>query len=162
MKAIKYILFGLLGLIVVLGVALFIWYKGTEAEPELHIIPSDYEGPVVIIFGDTNGQAKTYEDGFRVYKIPDHGILVTQFERQTGYIRPGKLKYVYESSEGERTEIPYVDVNPEQDLSSSEVCVFQKQLSAQWERYLVGRRGSGERLYKEMEELTNKAMVGRK
>lgn len=53
-------------------------------ENEVYILPENYTGYVVIIFGQKNGLEKKYENGKRIYEIPPSGILKTQFEADYG------------------------------------------------------------------------------
>lgn len=83
----------------VVWMAFWLWYQ--SAEDELHILPNTFEGCVIILFNEPNGEAKEYnEDGDRVYRIPKNGILKTQFKHEEGwrhdkYIRENKQKIRY-------------------------------------------------------------------
>jgi hypothetical protein len=57
-----------------------------KAEPEEYLIPAGFAGKVNILFGRSDGTAKEYEGGRRVYKIPSTGILLTQFNATAGFI----------------------------------------------------------------------------
>ncbi len=74
-------------LVMMLNVALY------RAEPEIHLLPLGFTGPVVIIHGDSTGAPAEYEDGARVYRIPDTGVLRTQFEANQGWHKPPRLFY---------------------------------------------------------------------
>jgi len=69
-----------------------------QAEPETYIIPESFTGKVNIIFNRKEGSEKKYEDGRRVYEVPNDGILLTQFTTNDGFIN---RKYYYKSQSGE-------------------------------------------------------------
>ncbi len=76
------------------------------AEPEIHLIPKGYVGPIKIVFGAVNGKAKKYENGFRVYEMDEYGILYTQFKWNRGAFQPNKTrKYYYIGKDGSRQQI---------------------------------------------------------
>lgn len=127
-----------------------------QAEPEIHLIPKGYKGPVIIIFDEKNGKPEKYEDGSRVYEIPKDGILRTQFKQQKeGYIAPGKLKYYY-YDEGSRAEIEYLQ-STQNVADDGKNYVFGKELSQKTVRYLVGKLNEGDAYFsalrKKIEEL---------
>src|SRR5687767_10881838 len=94
-----------------------------KAEPEIHLIPKGYKGPVIIIFEDKQGEPVKYEDGKRVYKIPLDGVLRTQFKKQLGNIAPGELKYYNYDAKG-REEINYLQST--KGITDSTTYVFSK------------------------------------
>lgn len=81
-----------------------------EAEDTIRLIPDGYEGAVLIIFNQEDGTPKEYEDGKRVYRIPDDGVLKTQFEPNSGI---QKHQFYYVKDNGDRTEIPFIMVQGE-------------------------------------------------
>jgi hypothetical protein len=48
-------------------------------EALIYYIPYGYIGSLLIVYDQKNGQAKEYEDGRRVYRFDQNGILLTQF-----------------------------------------------------------------------------------
>ena len=73
-------------------------------ENEVCILPENYIGYVVIIFGQVEGSEKKYENGKRVYEIPPSGILKTQFEADYG--RSDFPEFYYRNIQ-EENRIPY-------------------------------------------------------
>jgi len=53
-------------------------------ENEVYILPDNYIGYVIIIFGQEEGSEKKYFNGKRIYDIPDSGILKTKFDANYG------------------------------------------------------------------------------
>lgn len=94
---IKYIL--VTGVCLVLGSCKF-------AEDSIWLIPEGYVGPVIIIFNQPEGAPKKYENGKRVYEIPENGILRTRFGPNNGI---QKHWYFYVNADGNRTPIEYID-----------------------------------------------------
>jgi hypothetical protein len=119
-----------------------------RAEPEMHVLPKGFQGYVIIVFNDPNGQDEKYEDGFRVYEIPSNGILRTKFEFQDGWIANGKLKYYYNSS-GVKEEINYINLEKEAKDSSANY-IHGKELSKGCVRYIVSPLKKGDTYFEEM------------
>jgi hypothetical protein len=81
------------------------WFIFSRAEPEIHLIPDGYVGPVVIAFDRDDGTPKKYEDRTRVYEIPADGILKTKFPRNDGTHHSWKFYYV--KADGTKHDLPY-------------------------------------------------------
>lgn len=128
------------------SILLFLSSCVNKAEPEVHLIPKGYKGPVIIIFEDKQGKPEKYEDGKRVYEIPADGVLRTQFKKQQEFIAPGDLKYYYYDGNG-RQEINYLQ-STQEFADSSSTYVFSKELSHSTVRYLVGKVSEGDAYYK--------------
>ena len=74
------------------------------ADPEIHLIPEGFTGPVAIVFRAIDGEPAATEDGARLYRIPADGILLTQAEPNIG-ISPAWHFFLVAAS-GERTGDP--------------------------------------------------------
>jgi hypothetical protein len=61
-------------------VAFYIFIQVTKASDDVFIIPADFKGTMVVIYGQDDGEKKEFENGKRLYRIPHNGILKTQFE----------------------------------------------------------------------------------
>jgi len=96
------VLVGLVLLYLLWG-AFWLWYR--SAEDEVFVLPNDFEGCVIVLFGEENGEPKEYNDnGDRVYRIPKNGVLKTQFKHKEGwrdvkYLRKNgqKIRYLWPS-----------------------------------------------------------------
>lgn len=97
-----------------------------EAEDTIRLIPEGYEGAVLIIFNQKDGESKEYDDDKRVYRIPKNGILRTQFKPNYG-VRNHQFFYV--NSNNERIEISFVMVQGKKELSKNNEKVY-----AYWEK----------------------------
>jgi hypothetical protein len=118
----------------------------SKAEPEVHLIPKGYKGPVIIIFDDKQGRPEKYENGKRVYEIPMDGVLKTQFKKQQGFIEPNDLKYYYYDNV-ERHEIRYLQ-STNGTTDSLSPYIFGKEIAHSTVRYLVGQLNEGDAYYK--------------
>ena len=78
-------------------------FEISKAEPETFLIPKDLRGEIVIFYDESCGQSPIYENGGRIYKIPESGVLVTQFKKNRGYL---DRKFYLVDENGNRIEIP--------------------------------------------------------
>lgn len=85
----------------------FLLYQFTKVPPETFLIPEDFRGKIHIHFNETSGGIKEVENGRRLYKIPNSGILFSQFSDEQGFI---DQQYYLISKSGKRTELPNLDV----------------------------------------------------
>lgn len=74
-----------------------------KAEPETFLIPQNYRGEIVIYMNEECGLEPVFENGRRVYAIPDTGVLITKFGKNRGYL---DRKFYLVDEAGKRTEIP--------------------------------------------------------
>jgi len=70
-------------------------------EPEVHVIPHGYVGPVVILFS----QPAAEEPEPRVYRIPVDGVLC--FKGSYRRSNEGRRRFFYEAEGGERNALDY-------------------------------------------------------
>lgn len=61
-------------------------YQRKKMESETYLIPKDFRGKFVIFFAEPCGTDIEYENGRRIYRIPNGGVLITKFKREAGYI----------------------------------------------------------------------------
>ena len=73
-------------------------------EQAIIVVPKDYTGYVLIIYGQENGMPEKYQDRARVYEIPGTGILETQFSYNPGWSDFPKFYY---GSIAPENEIPF-------------------------------------------------------
>lgn len=141
----------------------YIWGR---AAPELHLIREGFEGPVLIIFNDPDGEPREYEGKSRVYEIPPSGVLRTQFPPNDGWSRP---VYMYVDEQGNRTRI--VTGAPCEDLSGDPVqaCLMARRsglnvnrqhIQPEYDAYVVGRKGNRRDLYGRGDSLVSAVLFG--
>lgn len=134
------------------------------AEPEVHLIPAGFEGPVIIIFNDPNGAAMRREGRARRYDIPPSGILRSQFAPNTGWGRPN---YEYVDSVGHRTAIvpgtPCVDSlagDPVQACLDAIRMNGNGAPSPQYDAYVVSHRANRKQMYDRGARLVDSVLFG--
>jgi hypothetical protein len=74
----------------------------TRPEKETYLIPNNFEGQFRIIYGETCGINPTTEDGRRVLRIPENGILIIQPKFEAGTI---DHEYYLADKNGKRQKI---------------------------------------------------------
>jgi hypothetical protein len=124
-----------------------------KSEPEIHLIPKDYTGAVIIIYDQEDGKPKKYEGDFRVYEIPQDGVLKTQFKHPNGFIAPGKLQYYY-YNETSRQQLTYIE-RPADFKDDGKPHTFSVESSVSTIRYLVGFSKDGDKYYNELRKRIN-------
>jgi hypothetical protein len=85
----------------------FIWYLDKKVDPEIFLLPDGYSGKVNIVYNQDCGQPEEWEKDSRVYRIPETGILLTQFQDEQGLI---DHSYFFVDQTGRRIPIPNLDV----------------------------------------------------
>ena len=82
-----------------------VWFDFNQKKPmnEIHILPKDFTGVVMIIYDQKNGADVSKESGSIIYRIPSNGILKTKAPLVAGL---KEIKYYYEVN-GNREEIEY-------------------------------------------------------
>lgn len=71
----------------------------------VYLIPKGYVGSVVILFDQADGVTPEIENGFKVYKIPDDGVLRV---RAAAVYSIDELRVFYVDKAGSRTEVTLV------------------------------------------------------
>ena len=80
--------------------AFWIWYR--SAEDEVYILPNEFEGAVIVLMNEPDGKSIKYnKKGYRVYEIPESGVLKTQFKSEEGW---RDIKYIRKNG----TELRYL------------------------------------------------------
>ena len=59
----------------------------TDRTPETFLLPQNFKGYFYIVYNQTNGQDKMFEQNRRLYSIPTTGILFTKFKADWGSIK---------------------------------------------------------------------------
>ena len=84
-----------MNIVLIWSLVILTFMNGCTPEKELYIIPNNYKGKIVIIFNIKDGDPRTYENGYRIYRIPENGVLFTQFSSNTGESPIGDIQYRY-------------------------------------------------------------------
>ena len=105
--------------IVVFTFCFFIFnYSHCNRSGANHLLPDNFIGNVVIIYDVSDGVAKKYDHGRRIYEIPSSGVLLTKFSPYTGW--HAFDEYYYDNHE--RTPLTYIWAN--RTLSNDSVYVW--------------------------------------
>lgn len=126
------VLFGLLSfpLTLIVGVMAISFFSYVSRylnrpERETFLFPENFRGAVYIIYNQKNGEPKAYEKKRRIYKIPDNGILFTQFKAEYGRI---DHQYFFVDRNGQRTEFvtkeKWTSVKPAHESARDSAAVF--------------------------------------
>jgi|SRR5690625_69557 len=71
-------------IILLLGIVAFTACERSRT-PERHLIPADYEGVVIVIYGQEGFPELPMKEGYRVFEYPQDGILITSSEPGFGW-----------------------------------------------------------------------------
>jgi hypothetical protein len=137
------------GLIVLACGGLY-WYFTASGEEELYLLPNSFTGIVVLIFNQQSGKPRVYEQGKRVYQIPESGILHTQFPPNTGWHPLPSFYYLHQ---GKRVLLGHL---AEKQVSSMQSGIAQSSDQArevQFMSCLIGRSTELDSLYALRERL---------
>jgi hypothetical protein len=85
----------------------FLMFWLNSAEPETFLIPQNFRGRITIFYEEPCGQKPIYENGRRIYKFPENGILISNFKRPQGYLNQ---EFYFVDEVENRTKIPRKDV----------------------------------------------------
>ena len=89
------------------------------ADHEIIVVPKNYEGYIVMIYGQENGIAEQYEGKSRLYNIPSNGVLLSQFSNNPGW---SELPKFYNGLISKGNEIPFL-VEFEK-IPEDKICAF--------------------------------------
>jgi len=81
---------------------IFFLYAGTAAG-ETFLIPANYRGEIVVFYEEACGESAHFEDGRRIYRLGDDGVLITQHTKNRGFLN---RKFFLVDQEGNIEEIP--------------------------------------------------------
>ena len=68
----------------------------------MFLIPQNVRGEIVVFYDESCGQEAVYENGSRIYKVPESGILITKFKENPGHLN---RKFYSVDADGNRTKI---------------------------------------------------------
>jgi hypothetical protein len=88
--------------VVLLGIYLS---RRTKGEDSIYLIPDGFRGKCIVIWDQPDGTEPEYDNGWRVYRFPKTGILLTQMGVNKGTMN---FKYFLIDSLGNRTELRYL------------------------------------------------------
>lgn len=77
-----------------LTLILFFLLSSCRTEKEMHIIPRGYVGWVVIAFKQKDGVNIVRKNGFRVYEIPENGVLKVKEDSNDGVFEESDILFL--------------------------------------------------------------------
>jgi hypothetical protein len=135
----------------------------SKGEDSFRIVPKGYEGLVIIIFDADKSDVQNYEDGKRVYKIPDSGILISGFSENYGAQSPF---YFEEDDNGKRKGIPFFsNFNYDKVNQTNIRCAFNEQIVGAtksrpaYKSFLVGKGKDIEKWIDKNNDLVEQALT---
>lgn len=107
----------------------FMFLQINKAEPETFLIPQNFRGKIVIFYEESCGQKPVYENGRRIYRFPESGILITNYKKTKGIL---DQEFYFVDEYGKRIKIAQKDVRdfngafskPKNNTSRKEVGAF--------------------------------------
>lgn len=81
--------------------------QATKCEKEVYLIPSGFQGRIMIFFNQPDGQEVAYEGDARLYKIPSGGLMKSKFPKNGGCMNDHRLAFYYLDSLGNRKPLLY-------------------------------------------------------
>jgi len=84
----------------------FLFIHIRKGEDEIYLIPQGYNGHIRVHFNEPNGALINYENGKRIYTIPETGILFTN-QDETNY---NSREYYFVNESGNRKKIKLLNL----------------------------------------------------
>jgi hypothetical protein len=97
----------------------------SRAKPEIFLVPNNYQGEILVLFDQSNGDSVEYLNGKRIYRIPQDGILFTQFPWNPGF-KNHKFCYLTENSKTVIDEVKQAFMFKNGSADSNLVSVIDK------------------------------------
>lgn len=87
--------------------ATYLLFEISSSSKDIFLIPKGFTGQVTIYYDRPNGQEEEYEGEWRIYKIPQSGVLETKFRLKGNSINLSDSKYYYVDSNEKRIELKH-------------------------------------------------------
>ncbi len=85
----------------------------SNPEKEVHLIPFGHIGKVEIVYNQKDGVPVEYDDKRRrIYRIPDNGVLLTQFSPNSGGVSLDDIEFYYVDSTRKKKIDWFTGINP--------------------------------------------------
>lgn len=164
-KILKYIVFAILGFLVLVILWFAFWYLYRTGENEIYRIPNNYSGGIIIMFNSQNGVQEKYSDnGERIYEIPKNGILKTQFKMQDK--KWLHSKFYFKSGQKIRHLIPsdkvWEDTININSKYKDSIYTYNTTVGGGNLWFLVGKPKEIDKNYKILDEMSNKLPLNTK
>ncbi len=90
----------------VIVVTYLLFLQMNEAMPEIFLLPAGFRNEFVVFYDEPCGVEPTFEDGHRLYDIPESGVLIAKFKSNGGFL---DRTFYFVDQEGTRSEFPAFD-----------------------------------------------------
>lgn len=67
---------------------------------EVHLLPNDFTGSVLIVYGVTDSLPLPLLDGYYLYSVPKSGIIYTSTPVNDGSVSTNRLRFYYQQANG--------------------------------------------------------------
>lgn len=141
----KIIFKSIVGLLLLYGLyllcAIFAFGGGcNNMKAETHILTKGFTGKVYVFFDQKGSSAKEYDKETRIYRIPQSGILLTEFKENSGWIDSKKyLNFYYEDVDSLIMINKFISGRDSlTDLDSNTVVVFEYGIGVGWDSFGKG------------------------
>jgi hypothetical protein len=57
-------------------------------QPEMYLTSVGYQGPIIVIYNQSDGQPIKYDGKARIYEVPENGIVLSQFSFSNHPVSP--------------------------------------------------------------------------
>lgn len=131
--------------VVILVITMVYVNCGDDAEESIIILPSNFEGPVLILYDQTDGIIPYIENQKYVYKIPSSGLLKTKLKAK---FKVKGHEYYYQNNNGliEKT-ITNISLNAKNEnvnIDKNETYVFSEEMgttpyNAKFRVFVIGK-----------------------
>ena len=158
-KILKYISFGIIGLLIMVLLWFAFWYWYEKGEDVNCILPNNYEGGVILLFDVKNGEEEKYsENNKRIYEIPENGVLKTKFDFQNG--KRYKIKYFYKSGKELRylwpSDMVWGDTINLKSVYKDSIYTYKQSFGGSNLWFLIGKPKDIEKNYKILNEMSDR------
>ena len=120
---------------------------------EVFLIPDGYEGPVIVRFNEVAGIPIEMENGKRIFKVPQSGILKSEENLQKGY---RDIEYFYIDGSGNTTEIESVQIQllDDEEKIANDVKIYRLLVYGNGDiSFIVGKLKDSEKHWEALEKL---------
>ena len=134
------------------------------------MLPDGYTGWVTILFGQPDGKRVKYEEGKRVYRIPESGVLKLKTNLNDGWQSPEDKEYLYVADDSSRKKLLEVPTGRDGELPEGVPAVFFRKVLGKMEGvpnsnggliYAVGTQAEKDSLADRYEEEVDEAFSPR-
>jgi hypothetical protein len=100
----------------------FILFRISDASDDIFLIPKGFRGQVIVLYAQPHGEPKEFDGKWRIYRVPQNGILKTQFKLKGNVIDLERTKYFFIDARGNKRPIKeFCDYCDKKDTSTVQI-----------------------------------------